>query len=157
MTDFSETEFEDPLSNYEPATYDSPCEQALAEKLVSDLDSQPMVTAPPSLTVREAIHKLRETKISSLLIVDGSRLLGIFTERDILEQVAQDYDSVADKPVTEFMTSDPLVVYSSDPASTALAAIAVAGHRHVPVIDGDEVVGILSPRRVFGFLDSVEA
>lgn len=156
MTDFSETEFEDPLSNYEPTAYDSPCEQALGERLVSELNAQPMVTVSSDLTVSEAIHKLRESKISSLLVVDDEKLLGIFTERDILEQVAENFASVADQPVTEFMTKDPLVVYSSDPASTALAAIAVAGYRHVPVLDGDAVVGILSPRRVFAFLESVD-
>ena len=156
MTDYSETEFEDPLSDYEPATYESPCEEALAEKLVNDIDAQPMITASPDLTVSEAIHKLREAKISSLLIVDEGKLLGIFTERDILEKAADHYAAVAERPVTEFMTSDPLVVHTSDPASTALAAIAVAGYRHVPVMDGTAVVGILSPRRVFSFLESAD-
>jgi len=63
------------------------------------------------------------------------------------------FDEVKDRPVREVMTSNPVVVYESDPAGAALSAIAVAGFRHVPVVDlNGAVVGVISPRRVFEFL-----
>jgi CBS domain-containing protein len=85
--------------------------------------------------------------------VEKGKLVGVFTERDALERVAVRYHEVRSLPVREVMTSNPIVVYETDPAGTALSAIAVAGYRHVPVLDVHErVVGVISPRRVFAFL-----
>jgi len=105
-------------------------------------------------TIRRAVHALHGLRVASLLVVDNGRLVGIFTERDVLEKVAERYHELADRPVSEAMTSDPLVVYAGDPAGTALAAIAAAGYRHVPVLnESEEILGIVSPRRVFTFLE----
>jgi CBS domain-containing protein len=79
--------------------------------------------------------------------------VGVFTERDVLERVALRSDETKRMTVREVMTSNPVVVHETDPAGAALSAIAVAGFRHVPVLDvRNVVVGVISPRRVFEFL-----
>lgn len=146
--------FEDPLSNFEPTQYASQLEQALAEAPVSEIQTQPYVEVVPSITIREAVGTLNRLNISSLLVVDQGKLVGIFTERDVLDRVAEKFDDLADSPISEVMTKEPLIVYSGDPSATALAAIAAAGYRHVPVLSETEsVVGIVSPRRVFVFME----
>jgi len=146
----------DHLSDYEPVDYTDPVRQRLAEEPVEAIACQPCMSVSPTTTVREAIETLNESEVSSLLVVQDDRLLGIFTERDVLEKVVERYERVAHHPVEQFMTTDPTIVYSSDPSAAAVAAIAVAGHRHVPVLDlNDKVHGITSPRRVFEFLDAV--
>ncbi len=146
----------DPLSDYEPTEYSDAVRERLAEQTVDAIECQPCLSDGPTTTVRDAIVKLNESGVSSMLIVEDGRLLGIFTERDVLENVVECYDRVADHPVSEFMTTDPTIVYSSDPSAAALAAIAVAGHRHVPVLDlNEKVYGIASARRVFEFIDEV--
>ena len=72
----------------------------------------------------------------------------------MLEKVAEQFSKLASRPVREVMTAEPTVVYECDPVGTALAAIAVAGHRHIPVLRVDGTLkGIVSPRRVFDFLE----
>ena len=117
------------------------------------IESQPCAEVRSDAPVREAVELLNRLKISSLLVVDDGHLVGIFTERDVLESVAERYTKIADAPVSEFMTSDPIVVYECDPVGAALAAIAVGGYRHVPILSlTDSVIGIISPKRVFDFL-----
>ena len=92
-------------------------------------------------------------KRQALVVDDNGNLVGLFTERDVLERVAEGFERNTKQPVSEVMTSEPTVVYESDPAATAIAAIAVEGHRHVPVLDMDgKVLGLASPRRVFDFM-----
>lgn len=146
-------EFEDPLSNYEPATYADMLEEALAEETVAAIQSKPYAEISPEKSVYGALQALAGLKVASLLVVEKGRLVGVFTERDVLERVATRYHEVKSLPVREVMTTNPIVVYETDPAGTALSAIAVAGYRHVPVLDiKDRVVGVISPRRVFAFL-----
>jgi CBS domain-containing protein len=148
------TNFEDPLSDYEPPQYASELERALAEETVAEIQLKPYLQLSPDTPVTEAVKRLHESKVASALVVDDSgNLVGLFTERDVLERVAESYDRNTTHPVSEVMTTEPSVVYESDPAATAIAAIAVEGHRHVPVLDmNGKVLGLASPRRVFEFM-----
>ena len=126
----------------------------LAEDSVVKVQSTPFLKVQADCTVREATEALHKAKVSSLLVVDKDKLAGIFTERDFLEKVAHRFPQVASKPVRQVMTSNPTVVYETDPVGTAVAAIAVAGHRHVPVLRMDgTIIGVVSPKRVLRFLD----
>ena len=146
-------EFQDPLCDYEPRRYQDALQAALAEETVSAIQSRPYAEITPEKTVYSALQVLNGLKVASLLVVENRRLVGLFTERDVLERVATRLAEVRKLPVREVMTTNPIVVYETDPAGTALSAIAVAGYRHVPVLAvNDEVVGVISPRRVFDFL-----
>ena len=146
-------EFVDPLSNYEPREYGDAIQEALAEETVAAIRSRPYAEIPPDNTVYSALQALAGLKVASLLVVEKGRLVGVFTERDVLERVALRFHEVKDRPVREVMTANPVVVFESDPAGAALSAIAVAGFRHVPVANvNNAVVGVISPRRVFEFL-----
>lgn len=146
-------EFKDPLGDYEPKTYEDPLAETLAEETVATIRCQPCAEVTPDTTIYHAMQALAGLSISSLLVVDSGKLVGVFTERDALERVAANFQELKDSPVTEVMTANPVVVYDTDPAGAALSAIAVAGYRHVPVLDSNEhVVGVVSPRRVLSFI-----
>ncbi len=148
-------DFADPLSNYEPAVYGDELHCAMAEESVLAIESRPYAEVRPDTPVREAIETLNSLKVSCLLVIDDGRLAGIFTERDVLDKVAEQYTRIAEAAVSDFMTSAPIVVYESDPVGAALAAIAVGGYRYVPVLSmTDEVLGIISPKRFFHFLET---
>jgi CBS domain-containing protein len=150
----NDDEGQDPLSNYEPAEYDTELQRALAEDTISQIISAPYLTVGPGATVREVVRTMADQRTASLLVVDEDRVLGIFTERDVLERVVEQYDRLADHPISDVMTTDPTVVYETDPAATAIAAIAIAGHRHVPVLSVDgNLKGVIAPRRVLEFID----
>ena len=146
-------DFVDPLSDYEPREYSDVLREALAEENVSAIRSRPYAEISPDKSVYSALQALAGLKVASLLVVDDGRLVGVFTERDVLERVALRSDETKRMTVREVMTSNPVVVHETDPAGAALSAIAVAGFRHVPVLDvRNVVVGVISPRRVFEFL-----
>ena len=148
------SEPDDLLSNFEPVQYASELQRALSEETVSEIESKPFLQIDSHAPVREAVEMLHDSGVSCLLVVDGEHLVGIFTERDVLEKVVERYARVSVEPVEKFMTSDPTIVYESDPVAAAAAAISVAGHRHVPVLDlENQVQGIVSPRRVFDFME----
>ncbi|HRX77539.1 MAG TPA: CBS domain-containing protein [Pirellulaceae bacterium] len=145
--------FQDPLENYDPKVYEDPLEEALAEKTVSEICHEPFVTISPDLPVHKAVEKLAGLHVSCLLVAEEGKLLGVFSDRDVLERVALEFDAVKDRPVRELMTNNPVYVYETDSSAAALTVTAACGFRHVPVLDVEhKVVGIVSPQRVTAFL-----
>jgi CBS domain-containing protein len=112
---------------------------------VADLMTTALFWIEPSTTVAEAATVMGERRIGSALVMEDERLLGIFTERDIVRALGQHFDA-AGHPVSEWMTAEPLSVPPSTPAEEALGTMLSRGFRHLPVIDGDQVVGIVSMR-----------
>ena len=147
-------EFEDPLENYDAPSYDDPLEQALAEEPVTAIQTHPFAAIAPETTVDAALRKMAGDEIACLLVADGdNRLVGVFSDRDVMNKVALEYDDVKDRPVSEFMTGDPVYVFDTDTASAAICVMAVSGYRHVPVVALDgQLLGIISPQRVTHFL-----
>lgn len=149
----STDDFEDPLSNFEPHKYDDALEEALCETSVTAVQSRPVALINADATVQEAIERLSELDIACLLVMKGDTLVGIFTERDVLNRVALDFENVANQCIATVMTPQPASIHETDRVIDALSAIAVGQHRHVPVLDVDnKVVGIVSPQRVNAFL-----
>ena len=132
-----------------------PLEVALVEKTVEAIQSQPYAAVTPTTSIAEAVHQLANLEIGCVLVVENGKLVGVFTNRDVLDKVADRYDEIKDHPVSEVTTSSPIYVYETDSAAAALHVMAVSGYRHVPVISvKDELVGIVSPQRVLEFLQS---
>jgi len=149
----TDEEFQDPLENYDPPQYDDAFQQALLEKSVAQMHIQPFTSVTAETTVSAAMEKLVGDQIACLLVEDSGKLVGVFSDRDVLDKVALEYDDVKDKPVSEVMATDPVYVYETDSAAAALNVMAVSGYRHVPVVNLDEtIVGILSPNRMTQFM-----
>lgn len=148
-----EDEFVDPLENFDPPEYDDPIQQALVERPVGALQTQPFTSVTPDTTIEAAMKGLVGGDVACLMVAEDDRLCGVFSDRDVLDKVALEYESVSQKPVSEFMESDPVFVYDTDSSAAALAVMAISGYRHVPVLDlNDRLVGILSPQRITRFL-----
>jgi CBS domain-containing protein len=147
------TEFQDPLENYDPPTFADPLEKALHEQTVAAIQTQPYAGISPDVTVAEAIRRLSADNVACLLIEEDGQLIGVFSDRDVLNKVALEYDKLNGQPVSRVMNTDPVFVYDTDSSAAALSVMAVSGFRHVPVLNLDkELVGIVSPQRVCRFL-----
>lgn len=114
-------------------------------KTVADVMTPSPLAIVPSTTVAEAATTMGERRIGSALVMEGDRLLGIFTERDIVRALGQDFGA-AERPVSEWMTADPVTVPPDTPAAEALRTMLDGGFRHLPVTEGDRVAGIVSIR-----------
>ena len=104
-----------------------------------------VITIPPEHTVGEAARLLHEKRIGSVLTlrVDGS-IAGVVSERDIVRGIAKMGTEVLDRPVTEIMTPKVVVCSPSDDMVNVMACMTDRRVRHLPVLDGEKLVGIIS-------------
>ena len=107
-------------------------------------------TLNPADSVMDAVNLMSERKIGAVIIVDNSaRLAGIFTERDLVNRVvAQGLDATT-VPLSKVMTADPDTLAPNDSAMDALDLMSARRYRHLPVVDGDTVIGMVSIRDLF--------
>jgi len=113
---------------------------------VRDIMSPGSVTLPSSSPTLEAVKLMRDKNIGSVLVVDEGKLVGIITERDIVRLIAEDD---LEKPLSETMTKDPIVVHPDDPIVVALAKMVEHNIRHLPVVDDNGTpVGVVSIRDI---------
>lgn len=119
---------------------------------VSRLDPKPPHDIDASATVAEAVELMRSENTSCLLVTDEGRLVGIFTERDLLTRVLAK-GRLLNHPMRLAMTPAPVTVEPKDPVRTAIRRMQKGGYRHLPVVDEEgRPVGILSARRVVHYL-----
>ena len=111
------------------------------------------VAVPPGTTIGQAARIMKEHRIGCLLVEDDGKLIGIFTERDILTKlVGTGYDPATVR-VDGVMTRDPETLTPEDPIAFALQRMSVGGFRHVPLVDADgRPVGILSVKDIVDYL-----
>ncbi len=112
---------------------------------VEALMSSELVVVGPTATVAEAATVMGTRGVGSALVMEDGRLLGIFTERDVLRAVGSSVGAEA-LHMREAMTPDPETVPPSMDAEEALALMLKRGFRHLPVVRDRHVVGIVSIR-----------
>ena len=110
----------------------------------------PPEVVDPSTDIDEAIRRMHDKGIDCLLIVEGGRLVGIFTDRDAVLKVAG--TSPADRSIGALMTRDPVVLRHDDPIAVAINKMAVGGFRHIPIVEDGRPTGIVTARDVFRHL-----
>ena len=135
---------------------ESPLHMELSRNLrvesVSRLQPTPPLSIDAAAPVRAAIDLMRKGKVGCLLVTVGGRVVGIFTERDLLIRVLA-ADQPLETPMGRCMTPNPVTVHPKDPVRVAIKRMEKGGYRHLPVVDdGDRPIGILSARRVVHYL-----
>jgi len=96
-------------------------------------------------SVLSAVQKLSEHRIGAVVVEDPwLRIAGIFTERDFLNATAQHGAAALDYPVEHFMSAPVVSCHPSDRIESAMAAMTVGKIRHLPVMQGDRLIGIVS-------------
>ena len=127
--------------------------ERLVEEEIGTIRHEPFTTISPETRIQEAVEKMTDLHVSCLLVAEANKLVGVFSDRDVLSKVAFEWDAYKDRPVGDCMTTDPIFVYETDSAVASLSVMALCGYRHVPVVDlNDNLVGIISPQRITEFL-----
>ncbi len=98
----------------------------------------------PEAPVLEAIRLMADARIGAVLVMDGPRLVGILSERDYARKVVLQGRSSADTPVQDIMTSRVLTTTPADTSDRCMQVMTEHRIRHLPVLDGDDVVGVVS-------------
>jgi CBS domain-containing protein len=111
---------------------------------VSEHMARDLVTVAPDDLLGGAAVRMAERRVGAALILDGERLVGILSERDILRAVAA--GGAEHAPVSAWMTPNPETIEPDDSLDHAAVLMIHGGFRHLPVVDSGRAVGILSIR-----------
>ena len=112
---------------------------------VREVMSDTLYTVSPSSTVGEAVALMAQHRVGSMIVMDGTKLAGIFTERDTVRAISQSHDAPSHH-VESWMTPEPRTVSPDEQVEDALKTMLDNGFRHLPVVEGGEVIGIVSIR-----------
>ncbi len=98
----------------------------------------------PTITVYQAVEQMCERNIGGLLIVENGKLVGIFTERDYARKLILKGKSSKETPISELMTKSPFTVTADNTIEDCMTIMTQKHIRHLPVVDGDKLTGIIS-------------
>ena len=110
---------------------------------VHEIMTRDVLAVESTTRLPEAAARMHERGVGAVVVVEGGRLVGIFTERDVLRAVAT---GTADGPVGDTMTRAPETIGQDEATSHAAALMIHGGFRHLPVVAGEDVVGMISIR-----------
>jgi len=127
----------------------------MIRKIVPDVISgQTLQKVTPRDTARAAAGMMREKKIAAVLVMESDQLVGIITERDMTARVVaagRDPDATL---CADIMTANPDTLSPDDTASDALSMMRERNYRHLPVVTGSRVVGMVSVRDLYAVYKS---
>ncbi len=134
---------------------------AILAEPISGLHPPAPILLPPSATLAEAVRAMNHRGTGCVCVVEGERLVGIFTERDLLKLIQEELDPTR-VVVGKVMTPDPATLRPDDGIALALNLMSVRGFRHIPLVDSEQrPQGIVAMRDIVRFIvslfpDSVE-
>ncbi|WP_256646320.1 CBS domain-containing protein [Thermomonas paludicola] len=110
------------------------------------LEAKPaeIISIGPDAPVIDAIRLMGERGIGALLVMEGPRLIGILSERDYARKIVLKGRSSKDTPVRDIMTAQVQTVAPQDSTEHCMALVTNSRIRHLPVLEGDSVIGVLS-------------
>ena len=113
-------------------------------RAILDTKGHQIVSVPPDAAMSEAIKLLSERRIGAVLVMSQGRIDGILSERDIVRVLGERGASVLDEPVSAVMTRKVVNCRPNDTVSAIMEMMTLGKFRHLPVLDDDRVVGLIS-------------
>ncbi len=102
----------------------------------------------PQDSVFDALKRLADHNVGAMVVLDGTKLVGIFSERDYTRKIALAGRSSKDTPVKDIMTADVLTVAPKTMTNDCMVLMSQKKIRHLPVMDGGKVLGMISIRDI---------
>ena len=119
---------------------------------VSRLEPTPPHRVESSQIVADAVYLMRSERVGCLLVCQQGRLVGVFTERDLMGRVLG-VGKPLTIPIGDVMTTEPVTVDPKDSIRTAIKKMQSGGYRHLPVVDeNNRPIGVLSVKRIVHYL-----
>ncbi len=121
----------------------------MPRSIASVIAERSLYTLPSTATAREAARTLAEKEVGAIAVVDDGRLAGVLSERDLTVRIIAGGADADATRVADIMTRDPITVQAAESLSHALNEMRGRKFRHLPVVDGDKLVGMISVRDLF--------
>jgi CBS domain-containing protein len=112
------------------------------------VSNQTVLSIAPEASVHDAAVLMTNHRIGALPVIRGTELIGILTERDLVSRVVVPRCDPEKTPVTRVMTENPITITADRTPCDALNLMHERGFRHLPVVDGDRLVAVLSMRDI---------
>ncbi len=98
----------------------------------------------PDASVYDAIHLMAEKAVGALIVMDGPKLVGVISERDYARKIILEGRSSENKKISEIMSSEVITTGPDNRIEECMAIMTERRIRHLPVLDGNEVLGVIS-------------
>jgi CBS domain-containing protein len=144
------------LTGLHPPPPANSLELALVRDRIHLLQPKTPIVVEPSMAVRQVLKMMVEYRIGCVLVVKESRIVGVFTERDAILKLHHRHESLADQPVSEFMTPNAQTLDANAKIAFAVHRMDVGGYRHIPIVDEQHrPIGIVSVRDILRYFHEV--
>ena len=142
-----------PLDDQHLPTPSTLVEQSLLKDRVSVLSPKEPIVVAPDASVGDVLNILVDREIGCVFIVDDSKVVGVFSERDALLRLDAESVGQLDRPVSDFMTPSPQKITADSKIAFAVRMMDQGSYRHVPVVDDeDRPTGVISVRDILAYL-----
>lgn len=125
--------------------------RSVMEDDLRKLEREEALTVHPSTPAIEVVRRMKEAQVGCALVVDGSEMVGIFTEHDVLCKMTGAHATL-DVSVSELMSANPESLHETDSVAAALNKMALGRYRHVPVLKTDGGYTVNSIKHVLKFI-----
>jgi len=134
-------------------TVDDKITSALKVSSLGNLKLESPAMVESGLSVFDAVDKMGLNEYGCILVEKDSRLVGIFTERDVLMKIAT-LERHDESPVNDFMASDPVTLTIDSSIADAVNEMSSHGYRHIPVMDknNEKCLGIITAKNIIDFV-----
>lgn len=112
--------------------------------IIRERNAQDIISCDVSTPVREAVAILASKRIGALPVMEGGRVVGIFSERDVIYRLADEGEACLSHPMGQVMTSPPITVDVTTRVDEALSLMTKRRIRHLPVMDGGAMTAFIS-------------
>jgi signal-transduction protein with cAMP-binding, CBS, and nucleotidyltransferase domain len=142
-----------PLFNREAPQADSAAglARSVMENDLSKLDSE-FLSVTPDTSASEVVNQMKQARLGCALVLDDGKLVGIFTERDLLSKLTGKAALPPTTPVKQLMSANPEVLLEADSVATALNKMSMGHYRHIPVQRSDGSYFVTSIKHVLKYL-----
>lgn len=114
---------------------------------------KPAISVTIDQPVNDAIRLMQTKRLGCVLVTSNAKLLGIFTERDVLKKILGVQFDLSTTPITEVMTTNPQFLYEDDTIAYALNYMDLGGYRHIPIVNAKlEPVGLVSIKDIVSYV-----
>lgn len=127
-------------------------ERIVMKDRIESLDPREALIVGPDTTVRRVLEQFVARSVGCAIIVDNRDVVGIFTERDVLDRLSVETATLEEHPISEFMTTPVETVGLHDRVAFALHKMDLGGYRHLPVMNDGKITGYISVRDILTHL-----
>jgi CBS domain-containing protein len=142
-----------PLTEFNLPVPATPVERALLTDRVKLFQGRQPLIVSPTMPVREVLRLMVDNRVGCVAVVEKKKLVGIFTERDVLLKIGERAGELGNQPVSAFMTAKVESLPATAKIAFAVHRMDLGGFRHIPVVNSDgEPTGIFSVRDILAYL-----